>query len=198
MGSPARFSQTFYKFTTLRRVPASYCESMPVVDQSDAGTEVTRRKFYVAAIYGLWSAIAAALSVPAAIYLLFPPRLRKAPEWVEAGDVSTLETRVPAEMVFRQNRVDGWKVLSEKTSTWVVKVSDAQVVAFGPQCTHLGCAYHWDENRQYFLCPCHTSIFGMDGAVVSGPAPRPLDRYETKVANGKLLLGPLRQSGVKA
>jgi len=34
--------------------------------------------------------------------------------------------------------------------------------------------------------------------VVSGPAPRPLDRYETKVENGKLLLGRLHQSKEKA
>ncbi|MGA2589085.1 MAG: ubiquinol-cytochrome c reductase iron-sulfur subunit [Bryobacteraceae bacterium] len=167
---------------------------MPVTEPRADQTDVTRRGFYVSLIYGLWSIIATALSVPAAIYLLFPPKLRKAPEWVEAGDVSQLEPRVPVEMVFRQNRVDGWKILSEKTTTWVVKFSDSDVVAFGPQCTHLGCAYHWDDNRAQFLCPCHNSIFAIDGAVVSGPAPRPLDRYDAKVENGKLLLGPLHES----
>jgi menaquinol-cytochrome c reductase iron-sulfur subunit len=98
------------------------------------------------------------------------------------------------EMVFRQNRVDGWKIQSEKTSAWVVKLADSEVVAYGPQCTHLGCAYHWDDSRNYFLCPCHSSIFNIDGTVISGPAPRPLDRYETKIEKGKLLLGALRQS----
>ncbi|MGD0359981.1 MAG: ubiquinol-cytochrome c reductase iron-sulfur subunit [Bryobacteraceae bacterium] len=161
-------------------------------------SEVTRRKFYIGMIYGLWSLIATALSIPAAIYLLIPPKLRKMPEWVQAGTVSNLEAGVPVEMVFRQNRVDGWKVQSERTTAWVVKLPDAPVVAYGPQCTHLGCAYHWDESRHYFLCPCHTSIFNIGGAVVSGPAPRPLDRYETKVENGQLLLGPLRTSKEKA
>jgi menaquinol-cytochrome c reductase iron-sulfur subunit len=159
---------------------------------------MSRRGFYVSVIYGIWGAIAAALSIPAAIYLLFPPRLRKAPEFVEAGDVSQLEPKVPVEMVFRQNRVDGWKIQSEKTTAWVVKLADNKVVAFGPQCTHLGCAYHWDENRNQFLCPCHTSIFTVDGKVMSGPAPRPLDRFETKIENGKLLLGPLHESKEKA
>jgi menaquinol-cytochrome c reductase iron-sulfur subunit len=158
----------------------------------------TRRGFYLTVIYGLWSIIAAALSLPAAIYLLIPPKLRKEPEWVEAGDVSKLEPRVPVEMVFRQNRVDGWKILSEKTTAWVVKLSDSEVVAFSPQCTHLGCAYHWDENRGAFLCPCHTSVFKVDGTVVSGPAPRPLDRYAAKVEQGKLLLGALHESTEKA
>ncbi len=166
--------------------------------EQSAQEEVTRRKFYIGLIYGLWGIIAAALSIPAAIYLLFPPRLRKAPQWVEAGDVSKLDPRDPVEMVFRQNRVDGWKIQSEKTTAWVVKSADSQVIAFGPQCTHLGCAYHWDENRNYFMCPCHSSIFAIDGKVVSGPAPRPLDRYETKVQNGKLLLGALHESKEKA
>ncbi len=171
---------------------------MAVTEQYNGPAAVTRRRFYVGLIYGLWSVIAAALSIPAAIYLLLPPRLRKTPEWVNAGDISKLEPRVPVEMVFRQNRVDGWKVLSEKTTAWVVKFSDSEVVAFGPQCTHLGCAYHWDDNRGDFLCPCHTSIFGIDGEVISGPAPRPLDRYETRLESGKLLLGPIRQSKEKA
>lgn len=156
--------------------------------------EITRRKFYIGTIYGLWSAIAAMLSIPAAVYLLIPPKLRKTPEWVEAGDVTNLEPRVPIEMVFRENRVDGWKIQSEKMTAWVVKLSNSELAAFGPQCTHLGCAYHWDENQSHFVCPCHTSVFGVDGSVISGPAPRPLDRYETKVEKGKLLLGPLHQS----
>ena len=44
------------------------CVRMPVTDQSGEQTEVTRRKLYVATIYGLWSLIAAALYLPAAIY----------------------------------------------------------------------------------------------------------------------------------
>lgn len=155
---------------------------------------VTRRSFHLAVIYGLWSIIAAALSIPALIYLLFPPRARKEPEWIEAGDITRLEPRSPVEMVFRRNRVDGWKILSEKATAWVVKLSDKQVVAYGPQCTHLGCAYHWDEGKNEFLCPCHSSSFSLDGKVLSGPAPRSLDRYDVKVENNKLLLGTLHES----
>ncbi len=167
---------------------------MHTVEDRDAPSGATRRGFHIALIYGLWSVIAAALAIPSAIYLLLPPKLRKPPDRVNAGDVSKLEPGVPVEMVFRQNRVDGWKILSEKSTAWVVKLPNSQVVAFGPQCTHLGCAYHWDENRSKFLCPCHNSIFAIDGAVVSGPAPRPLDRYDAKVENGKLLLGALHES----
>jgi menaquinol-cytochrome c reductase iron-sulfur subunit len=166
---------------------------MPAPDHHESETSVTRRRFYVTVIYGLWSVVAAALAIPAALYLLLPPRLRRSPAWVEAGDVSKLEPGTPVEMVFRQNRIDGWKIVSDKTSAWVVDLPGNKLVAFGPQCTHLGCAYHWDETRDQFLCPCHSSVFAIDGRVISGPAPRPLDRYETKVENGKLLLGPLHE-----
>ena len=68
------------------------------------------------------------------------------------------------------------------------------VVAFGPQCTHLGCAYHWEEGKNEFLCPCHSSLFSIDGKVLSGPAPRPLDRYETQRRGQQTAAGPLAQS----
>ena len=156
-----------------------------------AGT--TRRGFYAAAIYGLWGIITAALGLPALMYLLVPPRLRRQNDWVDAGDFSQLEPGTPVEMTFRRNRVDGWKVISEKSTAWVVKLSKDQVVAYAPQCTHLGCAYHWEESKNELLCPCHNSLFAMDGKVVSGPAPRPLDRYDVKIENSRLLLGPLRK-----
>jgi len=153
-----------------------------------------RRSFFLTVIYGLWAAMAAALSIPAAVYLLLPPKLRREQDWAEAGDIAKMAPNSPVEMVFRRNRVDGWRLLSEKSTAWAVKLDSGQVVAFAPQCTHLGCAYHWDDPKKQFLCPCHTSVFSIDGKVVSGPAPRPLDRFESKVQNNKLLLGEIRES----
>jgi menaquinol-cytochrome c reductase iron-sulfur subunit len=153
----------------------------------------SRRRFFVGAIYGLWAAITAALTLPAAVYLLFPPKARRNEEWVEIGDIARLTPNVPAEMTFRKNRIDGWKVTSEKSTAWVVKDAAGRVAAFGPQCTHLGCAYHWDDRKAEFLCPCHNSLFAADGHVISGPAPRPLDRYEIKVEGTKLSIGRLER-----
>jgi Rieske Fe-S protein len=39
----------------------------------------------------------------------------------------------------------------------------ATIVAFGPQCTHLGCAYHWNDSKDQFVCPCHNSFFSIEG-----------------------------------
>jgi menaquinol-cytochrome c reductase iron-sulfur subunit len=154
----------------------------------------TRRGFYMVAIYGLWGIITAALGVPALIYLLVPPRVRRQSEWVDAGDISQLTPGMPVEMAFRRNRVDGWKVTSEKSTAWVVKMPNSQVVAYAPGCTHLGCPYHWDQSKNEFICPCHNSVFALDGKVLDGPAPRPLDRFQTKIQGNQLLLGAVRQS----
>jgi menaquinol-cytochrome c reductase iron-sulfur subunit len=160
-----------------------------LAEATEPGT--TRRRFYLGAIYTLWGIISAALGLPAIIYLFFPPRAHHEDEWVDAGDVSRLDPKTPMEVVFRRNRVDGWKLISEKSTAWVAKLPTGQIVAYGPQCTHLGCAYHWDESKTEFICPCHSSIFSVDGKVVAGPAPRPLDRYESRIEGNKLMLGRL-------
>lgn len=155
----------------------------------------SRRVFGYAVIYGLGALIGAALAIPAALYLFLPPKTRKQESWVEAGDLSQLQPGAPEEMTFRRIHIDGWKIYSEKGTAWVVKTADGKVLAFSPICTHLGCAYHWDAGKGEFLCPCHGSEFSIDGAVISGPAPRPLDRFEIKVENARLWLGPVHQGG---
>ena len=117
---------------------------MAVEEVTEPGT--TRRGFYLSVIYGLWGVISAALAAPAFVYLFLPPKARHEDEWVDAGDIIRLDPKNPTEVVFRRNRVDGWKIISEKSTAWVTKLADNQVVAYGPQCTHLGCAYHWDES----------------------------------------------------
>lgn len=162
--------------------------------QAETAKIPTRRRFYIGAIYGMMAAISGALGVPALAYLFIPGKPRKKEDWIEVGDIARLTPNVPVELAFRRMRVDGWKTVSEKSTAWVVKTGDSQVTAFGPQCTHLGCAYHWEQDANHFLCPCHTSIFSADGKVVAGPAPRPLDRYDTRIEGTRLLLGKLHPS----
>ena len=152
-----------------------------------------RRGFLVAAIWGFLGSIGAGLGLPAMLYLLFPPRPSQPGQWVEAGNLSELDMDIPQVVTFRRNRVDGWKVFSERASAWVIRHSSGGVTAFSPICTHLGCAYRWEETRREFMCPCHGSWFDLSGNVRTGPAPRALDRYEVKVDGDRLWLGPLRR-----
>ncbi len=172
----------------------------PATSESDV-TDVyttTRRTFHLAAIYILGAIIAVAMAIPTIMYLLIPPRARKRTAWIDAGDISQLKTGEPVELTFQQDRLDGWKVETVKKTAWVVKESNNQIVAFGPQCTHLACAYHWDTPSDKFVCPCHGSEFSIDGKVLAGPAARPLDRYATKIENNRLQLGELKQTGTQA
>jgi len=153
---------------------------------------VTRRGFYTSAIFAMGAVMTAALGAPAAAYLLLGARKQAAEDWVDFGDIAKLAEGEPVEMVGRRNHVDGWKVVSEKVTAWVVRKPEG-VIAFGPQCTHLGCAHHWDQDQKKFICPCHASLFSIEGKVLSGPAPRPLDRFDLKIEGNRLLLGSLRQ-----
>jgi len=157
----------------------------------------TRRRFYVGAIYAIWGIITGTLGISALAYLFVPASMRRNEDWVDAGDVNKLAPDTPIQLFFRRTRVDGWRILSEQSSAWVVKSPQGAVTAFGAQCTHLGCAYHWDAASHEFICPCHSSVFSIEGDVQSGPAPRPLDRYEAKVENGKVMLGRLHPREVK-
>jgi Rieske Fe-S protein len=49
-------------------------------------------------------------------------------------------------------------------------------------CTHLGCTVAHFTSDQKFHCPCHGSVFGPDGNVLHGPAPRPLNWFEVTLA----------------
>jgi len=135
--------------------------------------------------------ISAALGIPTAGYLLMPAKRERQPQWADAGDLSGLQSGSPQQVAFRRLHLDGWKVDVEPASAWIVKQPDGKLIAFAPQCTHLGCAYHWEQQGKEFVCPCHGSKFASDGRGLGGPAPRPLDRYQILVSGSRVWLGPL-------
>ncbi len=49
------------------------------------------------------------------------------------------------------------------------------------RCTHLGCAVPFDQASGQFICPCHGSVFTLDGEVLNPPAPRPLDLFALRI-----------------
>ena len=54
------------------------------------------------------------------------------------------------------------------------RMPDGQLIRRSAACTHLGCIVHWNPFEQCWDCPCHGSQFAPDGAVLNGPALKPL------------------------
>jgi len=61
-------------------------------------------------------------------------------------------------------------------------------LAISAICTHLHCIVNWDQMTKRFECPCHGAKFNMNGEVLSGPPPRPLDLYKLQIVAGKLII----------
>lgn len=64
---------------------------------------------------------------------------------------------------------------SEPSGRFHVTNTDSGLLALYAVCTHLGCLPRWETDK--FQCPCHGSQFALDGGYITGPAPRPLDRF---------------------
>jgi menaquinol-cytochrome c reductase iron-sulfur subunit len=62
-------------------------------------------------------------------------------------------------------------------------------VAISTRCAHLGCPVRYIQASQKFVCPCHGGVYDSQGAVEGGPPVRPLDRFETRVQNGRVEIG---------
>ena len=72
----------------------------------------------------------------------------------------------------------------------VVKGQERQpYVAISTRCTHVGCPVRYIQASQKFVCPCHGGVYGFEGQVEGGPPVRPLDRFYTRVENGRVEMG---------
>ena len=56
----------------------------------------------------------------------------------------------------------------------VFRDDDAALHAVSLRCTHLGCLLRFNSAERSWDCPCHGSRFDVTGAVLEGPATRPL------------------------
>jgi menaquinol-cytochrome c reductase iron-sulfur subunit len=146
----------------------------------------SRRKFMGYTIGGIAATIAFGYLVPLANYIVRPSLRKPKPEWSQVGSVSDLQADEPRALAFTLVTKVGWTKDKEEQDVWVVKKPDGSLTVFSPICPHLGCGYRWDDATRHFVCPCHLSVYDINGKVLSGPAPRPLDTLPAKVEDGIL------------
>jgi glycine/D-amino acid oxidase-like deaminating enzyme/nitrite reductase/ring-hydroxylating ferredoxin subunit len=63
---------------------------------------------------------------------------------------------------------------SHREKIGVYRDEDGVAHAVSLRCTHLGCLLRFNRAERSWDCPCHGSRFDVDGAVLEGPAVRPL------------------------
>ncbi len=137
---------------------------------------VTRRTF-LNTLFGGW--IVALLS--GSIYSLYRfafPTLGKEPDFVvlNAGDFLGIPSN------------------SVKPFAWggklgfFMKRGDGTTAALKGVCTHMECNITYKPEVKKFYCACHKGWFDENGKVVEGPPPKPLEFFDVKVENDKLII----------
>jgi Rieske Fe-S protein len=145
-----------------------------------ADNELNRRDFIKVVTGIVGGMIGAAVGLPAVAYLLDPAFKSGVKEgWVPVGKVSDMEIGKPYAFSFTRVQVNGWERTSTSRGGFAIRRSEDpnDILILNSRCTHLGCTVNWHEETRAFVCPCHDAQFSMEGAVLGGPPPRPLDRY---------------------
>jgi len=70
----------------------------------------------------------------------------------------------------------------------LVRVSDTEWKAFSAVCTHLNCTVQYRDSTQQIWCACHNGTYDMNGRVVSGPPPNPLEEYAVNIRSDEVVV----------
>ena len=68
------------------------------------------------------------------------------------------------------------------------KKADSQVVVLKGVCSHMECNIVYKPEVKRFYCPCHKGWFDEFGRNVEGPPPKPLEFFEYRVEDAKLIV----------
>jgi len=162
-------------------------DAKPIPDS--LSSQVPRRGFMALAVLAAGGLITAIYTIPGVAYLLGPALLSQKEEtWLPLGAASKVPLDSPTLFKATVKRTTGWIVNEEQIAAFVLTEDGREFIAMSNICTHLGCRVRWIAERQQFLSPCHNGVFDKYGNVVSGPPPRPLDRYPVKEENGQLFI----------
>ena len=95
------------------------------------------------------------------------------------------------ETVFIAGKVTDFKVGEiipfRKERIFILR-TEGGFLAISAICTHLHCVVNWNEMLKKFECPCHGAKFNLNGEVLEGPPPRPLDLYKLQLVAGNVVV----------
>jgi cytochrome b6-f complex iron-sulfur subunit len=102
---------------------------------------------------------------------------------VRAGDPIVDAAFIPAGFAFSFNLAE-----TDKPAL-LVHLPDESWAAYEAVCTHMGCEVGYQLESRRLGCPCHGSVFNpaQGGAVVQGPAQKPLQEIKVDIKSGKVV-----------
>jgi Rieske Fe-S protein len=106
---------------------------------------------------------------PAIDYILPPPVAESTSRFVVAAKAGEL----------KNNTGKVFKFGSEPAL--LVRTAEGEYRAFSAVCTHLNCTVQYRSDLREIWCACHNGLYDLEGRNVSGPPPRPLEKYEVHV-----------------
>ena len=161
------------------------------------GETVTRRGLMTGGALGVGGVATLAFALPALGFALGPNFTRTEPHrWQDIGarddfnnEFYTPDDHRPGRERRRQRQDHDLRPQVQPAQI-DGHTTDQPYVAISNRCMHLGCPVRYVQAAQRFICPCHGGVYGQLGQVDGGPPVRPLDRFYTRVNNGRVEVGP--------
>jgi menaquinol-cytochrome c reductase iron-sulfur subunit len=157
------------------------------------GESMTRRKAYTVAGQAVGGVAVFAVALPAVGFALAPVFHRPKELWEPIGtpDDFSADTYRPVVFTIVPNIGEAGKTTAYvRRGSKDLKEDPTEFLAISTRCAHLGCPVRFVEAAGNFICPCHGGVYDFQGKRIGGPPVRPLDRFQTRVRNGQVEIGP--------
>jgi Rieske Fe-S protein len=141
--------------------------SGPMASQEPPADAVrVKRRSFLDSVLGV-GFVSTAVSVfyPVWRYLIPPPTNEPTTDSVVAGKVADFPSNSGVVLKFGAR------------PAILVRTPEGQFRAFTAVCTHLDCTVQYRAETSQIWCACHNGLYDLSGNVVSGPPPRPLERF---------------------
>jgi Rieske Fe-S protein len=150
---------------------------------------ISRHEFTNIVLAVLGSIMGAIVGIPLIGYIVSPALKRtKLDDWVTLGPLENYPIGEPTLFTFTRTKVNGWERTSTSYGVYVLRQSENEIITLSNVCTHLSCRVTWKPETEEYECPCHEGAFDIDGDILYGPPPRPMDIFEHKIEEDELMI----------
>lgn len=70
----------------------------------------------------------------------------------------------------------------------LIRTGETDWRAFWGTCTHLDCTVQYQDSSRQIWCACHNGLYDLNGNVVSGPPPRPLEELTVHIRDDEVII----------